>query len=288
MTVFGMVTTSRSHAYTPHALRSFFRHTPFASTDRFILIDNDATYRGEAHSAITLLQNLQPVGFAGNVNQAMRLAAEHRADLIFLNNDMIFTPGWLEPLLVHHPALVSPMSNWRIQYLLGDFNCLRTLDLEDYLGHEAALEQIVHQHRAHNSGYLREWREFFFCVRIPHAVYSAIGDLDETFGRGGAEDIDYCLRCHLAGISVLVAQQSFVLHFVGKSTWRGGESGDEARQRELHYRQAFVAKWGPLVCALALDGDQKILAQRPDAAVAFEKCDFRNVLEQLRQRPSST
>jgi GT2 family glycosyltransferase len=95
MNVFGMVTTRHSHAYTSHALESFFRSTLFALTDLFVLIDNDGTYPlppGGDGPPVTRLTNAAPLGFAANLNQVLRIARARRADLFFLNNDLIFPP----------------------------------------------------------------------------------------------------------------------------------------------------------------------------------------------------
>ena len=100
MNVSGMVTTRPSHAYTACALASFFQTTPFGADDRFVLIDNDGTYGPppDAWPQVTYLANPVPYGFAANVNQVLRLARACGADLFFLNNDLIFTPGWFAPL----------------------------------------------------------------------------------------------------------------------------------------------------------------------------------------------
>jgi GT2 family glycosyltransferase len=211
----------------------------------------------------------------------MRFAAEHRADLYFLNNDLIFTPHWLDPLLLPEPAILAPVSNWRSHPRQGGFVCTPTMDLSDYLGHEADLIEIARRHRLELSGHPRRFSEWFFCVKIPHVVYSKVGFLDERFGRGGGEDCDYCLRAHLAGFGVRLALQSFVLHFMGKSTWRGAETSEQQRNRESHYRHAFIRKWGQDLFDLMLGGGQAPLQRNPAALASFNAGDYRSVVRQL-------
>src|SRR5262249_28060797 len=101
----------------------------------------------------------------------------------------------------------------------------------------------------------------FFCVRIPHTVYSVVGDLDERFGPGGGEDKDYCIRALLAGFPVQHALMSYVLHFQGKSTWSGPETSAETAERNSGYIRAFCARWGEALTRLFVLQDEKVVAE---------------------------
>jgi GT2 family glycosyltransferase len=96
----------------------------------------------------------------------------------------------------------------------------------------------------------------FFCVKIPYAVYSRVGPMDENFGRGSAEDSDYCLRAWLAGFEVRHALQSYVLHFGGKSSW-AGETKRESEERMKKFRELFEKKWGAALADLVLNENTK-------------------------------
>lgn len=43
----------------------------------------------------------------------------------------------------------------------------------------------------------------FFCVMIKRQVLDTIGGLDEIFGNGGCEDVDYCIRAKRAGFKIV-------------------------------------------------------------------------------------
>jgi GT2 family glycosyltransferase len=247
MTCFGMVTTARSSRYTLPALESFFRHTEMAAADRFLLIDNDGGFAAPARfSRVELVANARPLGFAANVNQVIAAANQAQTDVVMLNNDIVFTAGWLAPLRGAEDAILVPLCNQQQVYRHGALALQPLMDLEQVQGHEADLDAIVAAHRANP-----EWRGLrhavhisFFCFRLPRAVHQAVGAFDEGFGRGGGEDLDYRIRAHLAGFHVGIAVESYVLHFMGKSTWRGGESADESRAREAGYIARLRAKWG--------------------------------------------
>jgi hypothetical protein len=281
---FGMVTTRHSHAYTEHALRSFFQTTPFGPDDRFFLIDNDGTYLPSCDNArITLLRNGQPVGFAANVNQVLRRAREQHADLFFLNNDLIFTAHWLDPLLIGLPVLLSPVSNAQQPFDVNGWKCGPALDLPDYLGHEGALGEVVRRHQATVRGYVPVLCLPFFCIKIPYTVQGAVGELDERFGAGGGEDWDYCLRCHLAGFRVLYALDAVVLHFMGKSTWRGAESRAQTLARQEIYHRAFREKWGPQLLETIEHDPGNGLPVDGRLAEEWRRGNFRRVVEQLQE-----
>jgi GT2 family glycosyltransferase len=140
---------------------------------------------------------------------------------------------------VAEPGLLSPVSNFQFPYRVGDWACGPVLDLPDFLGHEDQLHALVQAHRARHGGYRPALKLSFFCIKVPAQVQETVALLDEGFGPGGGEDDDYCLRCHLAGVPVRFALGSYVLHFMGKSTWRGAETPEQRRQREQHYLTAL-------------------------------------------------
>jgi GT2 family glycosyltransferase len=283
MNVFGMVTTRHSHAYTAEALRSFFHTTPFAAGDRFVLIDNDGSYLAPPEEPrVTLVRNAAPLSFAANVNQVLRIAREHRAELFFLNNDLIFTPHWLEPLLLNLPVVLSPVSNGQQPARVNGWDCGPQLDLADYLGHEEALRGWVCHRQATVRGYQPLLTLAFFCVKIPSLIQTAVGDLDERFAQGG-EDWDYCLRCHRAGFRVMLAHDAYVLHFMGKSTWRGAEAAEQRQAREEAFLRAFRDKWGPRLLEAVLRGQRGPGPADGPLPGAGNPGHFRQMVEQLRE-----
>lgn len=100
--LFAMVTMATSREYTRHALSSFFKHTPLRPIDRVVLINNadpSAAKMVAPYVSLELLTRDTPLGFAANVNSMIAEALMTSADLYFLNNDIIFSDGWLFPLL---------------------------------------------------------------------------------------------------------------------------------------------------------------------------------------------
>lgn len=254
MTYFGMVTTAKSARYTGPALESFFRFTELGAGDRFFLIDNDGGYTPPGGLPLEHVINPAPMSFAANVNQTIARALPAKADVVFLNNDIIFSPDWLTPLKSRDDAILIPLCNQNVQYQHGALALKPAMDLEEYAGHEKDYLAMVAAHRADAS--MRGTRHTllipFYCFRLPHRIMAALGPFDEGFGTGGGEDIDYRIRAHVAGFPVLIAAESYLLHFGGKSTWRSGEVDASTKDRDAQYRRRLVEKWGVDVAALFL------------------------------------
>ncbi len=289
MNLFGMITTAGSRDYTPVALRSFFAHTPADQCGRFVLIDNDGDFMlppDVPGDRVTVIRRETPHGFAANANLLLAQARELGADLFLLNNDLVFTTGWLEPLLADRRSLISPLSNAQVAYTSGSFAPKAAMDLAEYAGHEADLEAIAQHHRANASGYRTVSSVAFFCIKIPRSVYEVVGDFDEGFGKGGGEDRDYAVRAWIASIPQEFALGSYVLHFQGKSTWRGPETTEERRARDAFYMRAFEKKWGPALTHAFMRGDWNLFRSDATLARLIERGEFTRIVRHLRSRPS--
>jgi len=288
--LFGMITTSASRDYTTVALRSFFAHTPLHLVDDFVLIDNDGDYivpDDVPADRITVLRPPSPRGFARNANECLGRARLRGADLFLLNNDLVFTAGWIEPLRASRHALLAPLTNAQATYSAGTLTTQPVMDLADYVGHEADLDAIGGQHRdAGHHGYRIVSSVAFYCIKIPRTVYDVIGDFDEQFGKGGAEDRDYAVRCWLAGIPQEFALGSYVLHFQGKSTWRGPETAQQSQRRNDRYTRAFQRKWGAALTYAMLGRDWNLFRSDPKLSLLLAQGRFTPVVRHLRSHPA--
>jgi len=262
-----MIDTKASRQYTELGLRTFYKHTTLGNSDLFLLIDNDASLDQSSildYPQLQRVKNERPGGFAFNMNLGISAAIQRQADVFLLNNDVVFPQDWIEPLLIDNGAIISPLSNREVQYA-SNFVVVRTqftaqtfmtgmlMDMNDYQGNEAIVEAISQVHRKGNRGYWSVYVLPFYCTKIPYNVLVELGKLDETFGRGGGEDFDYCLRAVLAGFKVQFALSSLIIHFGGKSSHSGVESKPEQLDREEKFKQVFKSKWGEKLFSLILE-----------------------------------
>jgi GT2 family glycosyltransferase len=287
--LFGMITTSGSRDYTPLALRSFFSRTPLGTSDRLILIDNDADFvvpDDVPRQRLTVVRPERPQGFAVNANMLLAEARQCEADLFLLNNDLVFTSGWLTPFLKDRRSLLSPLSNAQVNHSHRGLTTRTVMNLDDYIGREADLETIARRHRAVNSGFITVGSLAFFCIKIPKSVYDVVGDFDERFGKGGAEDRDYSVRAWIAGIPLEYARSAFVLHFQGRSTWRGPETDAERVRRDAQYIEAFGKKWGPALTHAFINDGWDLMRSDARLGPLIARGEFSAVVRHLRSRPA--
>ena len=283
--VFGMVTTRASAEYTSAALETFFQNTPLHSDDQFLLIDNDGGCGGRpCPQAAEMVVNLRPFGFAENANQVIDRANRQDADAYVLNNDIVFTPGWLGPVSAAHPAVMTPTCNQNFQYKRGELELKPVMTLEEFCKGEKDLPAILLEHRAAHSHYVEAYKTNFFCVKIPPIVYRRVGLFDTRFGMAGGEDDDYCIRTYLCGFRVLVAEESYLVHFGGRATWNGPETRQQWAAREQHFIQIFQQKWGPALTHFLLRRDASILAQNPSLVAAQQRGGIAGLFTEMARR----
>lgn len=275
MAIFGMVSTADSREYTRHALRTFFATTSLAEDDVFVLIDNDKRVDPDLvapYPRLSLLVNPTPRGFSANVNQLIPRALAARCPLFFLNNDVIFTPHWLDPLLVPEPAILSPLSNREVQYaasvvvprnqnVRSMLLCEMRMDLEQYIEHEKAFDYIADTHRRTVNGYWATYILPYFAVKLPYPVLEVVGLFDEAFGLGGGEDYDYSIRAALAGFDTKFALGSYLLHFGGRSSYAAPGMSERFQEQERHFKRVFGEKWGADLHDLCLLERTKVLEE---------------------------
>jgi GT2 family glycosyltransferase len=179
-----------------------------------IVVDNasDAITQqqlGEARNhypEVNFVLNSQNVGFAAGNNIGIKQA---KGDIyILLNSDAFPTPGMLGRLVEHFMrdkqlGMVGPVTN-----AAGNEQCIYTKagnmeeKIKEGLLYATSGERIT----------LSAYRLDFFCVAIPRHVFKLVGGLDEKFGRGYYEDLDYSLRVKAAGYRLGVAEDTFVYH----------------------------------------------------------------------------
>ncbi len=171
-----------------------------------------------------VLLNERNLGFAGANNRAAATASGEL--LVLLNNDLILTPSWLEPMLRAHHLLPHDGIVGNVQRAVATGHI-------DHAG-------IYIDHRG-KPEHIRRLPYFSSAVRTIPAVTAAcmltsrdlwnrLGGLDEKF-INGCEDLDFCFRARAVGASVVVAYHSIVGHHV--SAARDRTIHDEANSMRL-------------------------------------------------------
>lgn len=278
-TIYAMITSKSSDYYTGLAIESFLKYTNLKSNDKFYLIDNDAI-KTHTHRPINIIVNEKPQSFAKNINDVISLADGN--DVVILNNDIVFTPNWNDPLQGYQDAILIPSCNQTHLYSNGNLILEPSMTIDQY-DNPYDLHNIVKQHRdTVGSGFFERLLMPFYAVKIPGKIYKTIGLFDETYGKGGGEDVDYRLRAISAGFSVKYVKSSYLLHFQGKSTWAGAEVKQETLDRNRQYFERFVELWGYDLANLLLSGGtSQPVIEKYQLTNYIQRNDFTSMIKQM-------
>ena len=231
-----MVNMKCSKKYTHLALDTFFKNSIFNSNDKFFLIDNDKTFKKD-YENVTIISNSSPKSFAVNMNFILKQAIMDGADFVGLNNDISFTKNWNQNLEDSNSISV-PLCNQHLQ--VGGLKS--EMELEEVVGKEEQLNELAYHITTNQQDIPQNLIKAFYCFYVPYEVSSKVGLLDEEFGLGGGEDIDYALRAEQLGIETKFNPKSFLLHFSRRTL--DHETTEERDKRTEQLYLHFCKKWG--------------------------------------------
>ena len=173
-------------------------------------IDETATWLKSLHDPrINVLINETNKGYAFTNNTGVQKSGGEF--LCLLNNDLLFEPGWLEPMIA---VLLSTELGaglvGNVQYRAAD----GTLDHAGV--HVTSKGQIHHILTLPNQPHIQVMAVTGACMLMRKADFEALGGLDEAFVNG-CEDIDLCFKLRAAGKAIYLAIQSRIRHHVSLS-----------------------------------------------------------------------
>jgi O-antigen biosynthesis protein len=176
---------------------------------RLILVDNGsseetaAVLRGAADVYLRFKENL---GFVKAVNAGLALS---RNDVVLMNNDVLLTRHSITTLLDKPLQVVGPLTN-RVQGSHSESPQLISAGYKDPWKEVDAFAESLHQERA--GGFRETEFIYFHLALIRRSVIERVGMLDERFGIGCSDDLDYCMRARREGSQVGIALDGYVHH----------------------------------------------------------------------------
>ena len=228
-------------AHTLACLRALAEHPPQTPFEVIVVDDaspDDSLLYLQQIDGIRLHARPENGGFIAACNEGAALA---RGDyLVFLNNDTVPQPGWLDALLAtftQHPdaglvgaQLVYP--DGRLQeaggVVFADGNAWNYGRLED----PARCQYQYLRDADYLSG---------AAIAIPHALFEQLGGLDTRYAPAYYEDTDLAFAVRAAGKRVLYQPAAVVVHDEGSSAGTDLASGPKAAQ--VRNRVVFADKW---------------------------------------------
>ena len=150
-----------------------------------------------------LINNKENLGFVKATNQGILASS---GDVILLNNDVILPEGWIEKLMAvaqidETIGLIGPLSESRG----GNASQQDMNRVQDRCNYK--LPTV-------NNNFLPVDAIAFFCTFIKRTVIDKVGLLDENFGFGQSDDVDYCIRAQKMGYKIAIATDLLIQHKV--------------------------------------------------------------------------
>jgi GT2 family glycosyltransferase len=221
-------------------LEALFAHPPERCTLRVIVVD-DASSDGTVErfsgydERLTLVPRERNGGFAETCNAGARAAgkADH---LVFLNNDTIPIPGWLDALVAAaaaHPEAAAIGS--KLLFPDGTIQHAGIAIGKDLWPHHI-YAGLPGEHPAVNRA-----REMVAataaCLLVRRPIFEQMGGFDTAF-HNGYEDVDLCLRLGELGLAVRYCPESVLYHLESVTRW-----ADESMRHTEHSDRVFAERW---------------------------------------------
>lgn len=221
-------------------------HRPF----EIIFVDDGSTdgtrdWLRTLPPSIRVVLNDRNLGYAAANNRGAALARGRY--LALLNNDLVLTPHWLEPILAAFQRLGSRAG------VIGNVQRDARTGAIDHTGIVINLKAKPEHDTWFPPRWIRALRPTRrvpavtgACAFIARELWEKLGGFDEGFHNGG-EDVDLCFRARAAGRINLVALRSIVLHHISASPGRALRNEQNSRRLALRWRaeleHAALRRW---------------------------------------------
>jgi len=166
-------------------------------------------------SSMLLLTNEKNIGFIASVNKAAALTTSH---FVILNTDTELPPNWLERLM--GPIFTDPSVASTTPFTNAGTICSFPDICQDnslFLGMSYEAIDECFNSIAQSNPAIEIPTGVGFCMGINQQVVKKIGMFDPIFGRGYAEENDWCMRAKKAGYTNVLVNNLFVFHKHGGS-----------------------------------------------------------------------
>ena len=187
---------------------------------------------------VRYLRNQTNLGFLSNCNNAAS-AARGRV-VVFLNNDVVVLPGWLDELvrtLDENPAIGLVGS--KLIYPEGRLQEAGGIVFQDGSGWNYGRFENAD---APEYNYMRD---VDYCsgasLALSRSLWEQVGGFDASFSPAYYEDTDLAFKVRAAGRRVVYQPRSQLIHFEGVSHGTSTDRGIKKHQAEN--RAVFQAKW---------------------------------------------
>ncbi len=229
-------------------LRSLADAQPANLQVEYVVVDDastqDVARQLAAVPGVTFLRNGENLGFLRTCNRAALLST---ADyVVFLNNDTLVRPGWLEELV--RTAEADPRTGVvgaKLVYPDGSLQEAGGLVWRDATGWNYGRGG-----RADDPAY-EYVRDVDYCsgaaLLVRRSVFEQLGGFDERFAPAYYEDADLCFAARRAGFRVVYQPRAVVVHREGGTG--GTDTGTGVKRHQVLNLPKFRRKWADVLDA---------------------------------------
>ncbi|MEI6135515.1 MAG: glycosyltransferase, partial [Desulfomonile sp.] len=245
--------------YTLNCIKSLVTHSSKYSFEIIVVDDCSQDNTAGLMSRLDFLNNIRNkrnLGFIGSCNAGASSAKGKY--LVFLNNDTIVLPGWLDELydtFVNFPN--AGLVGSKLLYSDG-----RLQEAGCIIWNDGSASNYGRRDDQNKPEY-NYARQVDYCsgasIMIRRELFNELGQFDEAYAPAYAEDADLAFKVRVAGRQVWYQPLSSLIHFEGISCGKDGESGVKSYQSENLGK--LFQNWRDDISLLNEPGDDVVLAR---------------------------
>ena len=238
------------HNQLDYTLRCLYSLTQSGDATAFeVIVIDDASSDASAAilpgiEGLRYRRNAENFGFIGSCNAGAALA--HSEFLVFLNNDTVVQPGWLDALLktfASHPD--TGLAGSKLIYPDG-----RLQEAGGIVFSDGSAANYGRNDDPTDPRY-NFVREADYCsgaaIAIRRSLFADLGGFDPHYRPAYFEDTDIAMRVRQRGLKVRYQPASVVVHFEGASSGTDLRHGVKAYQTQNEKK--FADRWGAVLAS---------------------------------------
>jgi GT2 family glycosyltransferase/glycosyltransferase involved in cell wall biosynthesis len=244
--------------FTAQCLDSLVKELDFSQVE-IIVVDNASSDNTEEVLArfaefVRVISNERNSGFVDACNQGA--AAAKGKYLVFLNNDTVVLPGWLERLVetIEAEPAVGAVGSMFI-YPDGSLQEAGGIIWRNGEAHHYGWSASPQDRRFSFA------REVDYCsaasLLIKKEVFDQLGGFDRRYAPAYYEDVDLCFGVRSLGYKVIYQPASKLVHFEGVTA--GTDTTRGLKKYQISNREKFIEKWRAVLGRDHLPQDPKQL-----------------------------
>jgi O-antigen biosynthesis protein len=227
--------------HTLNCLRALAEHPPAAGCEVIVVDDGSSDQTAQWLPQIAGLKyhrRTQNGGFIAACNDGASLAAG--SFLVFLNNDTVPQPGWLDALLdTFHAHPETGLAGAQLIYPDGRLQEAGGVVFADGSAWNYGRFESPDDPR------FASLRDADYCsgaaAAIPTALFRSIGGFDQRYAPAYYEDTDLAFAVRALGRRVLYQPRARVVHLEGITS--GTDTGSGVKAYQVRNRAIFAQKW---------------------------------------------